>query len=1241
MIYQQTKLLIWGLLSIALAVLLVVFIDYLPSSTDYTYHTQTISSKVNDRLRYIASQNEKIKRDINDSEFINFTNVVQPFKYPYFIYENNKLKFWSDYKVFPAYNKLIGKYKYKIFENDKGKFLISRKAFKANNGKFYEVYFLLPLKIQYEIENNYLKSGLNPEIFVHSNIVLSDVGIKDKYNIYSEQGDYLFSLEYSLDIENNHDRTLWLSITFLLFLVGVSLIGYFVYLLIIEYHSKELYEKAFLVAFCTLFSIRSLMLYFNFPYFLVEWDIFNPQLYAASIWSPTVGDLFLNHLFLLAIVTYFFNYYRKYHLFIAVEKLGEKSRILVSIFVIVAIQFALFFVWGTIKSIFHNSQEVLDITKNIDLNLIKIIFIIVFIFLSASFFIGSQIVARIFIKINPNLNDDYLSKMLLFTGLPIIFVWTFVNKLNIPVAFLGLVYFGLVVKYKLPKTVKLFRYNTYLYFFLTAFVCAVTGALAVYEVDSQRVINDKEKFSNSLLIENDVQGEFLLNEISDKIRNDGVVKSLLVSHLADKDLIIQKIRKIYLSNYFDKYEVNVKLYNVLGDNYGNVADNYHIYKRQFNKKQFQTPYPNLFYLGETSKNPVSKYVCFIDVEKDGIVVGYIVLDLKLKKVIPNSVYPELLVDSKFAESETPEDYSYAIFANNKLLYTYGDFNYTDRFNKLIYSKVKASKVQQENFNDVDYEHLLIRTSNDKIIIISSPEYPLFNIFSNFSFLLLVLIFTILFVIIVFSLYNNYTSKFQLSLSAKIQIYLNLAFFFPLFIVSIATLGIISADYKAYVNDSFLERAKRVRVNIADKLDQYIDKKIPKEEFNATLMDLAKYTESDINIYDTKGKLISTSQPSVFQLGLLSGLMNPEAYSKIVELKGRIMLLREQIGTFQFNSMYATIKSPESGEMLGVLSIPYYHSKQDIEKHLVEVLNNIINIFMMVFIVFLSISFFAVRTLTDPLNLITKKIKRTSFNDDNEAITWSSKDEIGLLVGAYNKMLLKLVESKRILSQNEKETAWREMAQQVAHEIKNPLTPMKLSIQHLQRAQKDGREDLPAMLERSLNSLLNQVDTLSDIATSFSAFAKMPIPKNEKFDLVKLLQRTIYLYNNHEQGDVSFETNLLVCPVVSDEQLMGRIISNLILNGLQSVTNDKLATIKVELVAQDTTWLLTITDNGSGIPEEIRHKVFLPNFSTKYNGSGIGLAVAKRGVEHAGGKIWFETETNQGTTFFIELPKTDE
>jgi signal transduction histidine kinase len=152
---------------------------------------------------------------------------------------------------------------------------------------------------------------------------------------------------------------------------------------------------------------------------------------------------------------------------------------------------------------------------------------------------------------------------------------------------------------------------------------------------------------------------------------------------------------------------------------------------------------------------------------------------------------------------------------------------------------------------------------------------------------------------------------------------------------------------------------------------------------------------------------------------------------------------------------------------------------------------------------------------------------------------------------------------------------------------------------------------------------------------------MPIPKNEKFDLVKLLQRTIYLYNNHEQGDVSFETNLLVCPVVSDEQLMGRIISNLILNGLQSVTNDKLATIKVVLVAQDTTWLLTITDNGSGIPEEIRHKVFLPNFSTKYNGSGIGLAVAKRGVEHAGGKIWFETETNQGTTFFIELPKTDE
>jgi nitrogen fixation/metabolism regulation signal transduction histidine kinase len=486
---------------------------------------------------------------------------------------------------------------------------------------------------------------------------------------------------------------------------------------------------------------------------------------------------------------------------------------------------------------------------------------------------------------------------------------------------------------------------------------------------------------------------------------------------------------------------------------------------------------------------------------------------------------------------------------------------------------------------------------------------------------MVLLFTILLSIVSYSAYYNYTQKLQLNFSAKIQIYLNFAFFLPLLIVSVATLGIISSDYQEYINENFVEKAKKVRVNIAEILDKYNNQEINNEALNSSLIELAKYSESDINLFNIQGKLIATSQPQIYQSGLNSGLMNPEAFSKIVELKGRVMMIKENIGTLNYNSVYTVIKSPETGEISGVLSIPYFHSKTDLEKHLIEVLNTIIDIFMVVFIFFLVLSYITSRILTDPLNLITQKIKKISFSYENEPLSWNSKDEIGLLVGEYNKMLLKLVESKKILSQTEKESAWREMAQQVAHEIKNPLTPMKLSIQHLQRAMADDRDDIKELLKRSLNNLLSQVDTLSDIATSFSAFAKMPIPINEPFEIGELLLQTVDFYNNLEKGYVKLDKPKEKYMVLSDSQLMGRIISNLILNALQSVPNDRIPQIDIRL---------SYSDN-------IKEKVFIPNFSTKYNGSGIGLAVSKRGVEHAGGRIWFETSVELGTSFFIELP----
>jgi signal transduction histidine kinase len=328
-----------------------------------------------------------------------------------------------------------------------------------------------------------------------------------------------------------------------------------------------------------------------------------------------------------------------------------------------------------------------------------------------------------------------------------------------------------------------------------------------------------------------------------------------------------------------------------------------------------------------------------------------------------------------------------------------------------------------------------------------------------------------------------------------------------------------------------------------------------------------------------------------------------------------------------------VKSLENGEVLGIVGIPFFGSKQRYEKRVIDVLSKIMQAFAFILIGLLAISYFSARTLTAPLRLIRQKIRQVSFQENNEPLDYVSDDEIGLLVSEYNKMLVTLEESKQALSKKEKESAWREMAKQVAHEIKNPLTPMKLNIQQLERLLGNNEE----RTKRTIRTLLNQIDTLSEIATSFSNFAEMPIPKEEIFDVATALRQVVHLHDNPKKVKLISEIPDSPVLIIGDKQLLGRVFNNLIINGIQSIPTEKEPKVNIKLSLTRKTATVCIRDNGSGIPEDIQEKVFVPNFTTKTSGSGIGLAISKRAIEHLGGKIWFETKINEGTTFYIEMP----
>jgi nitrogen fixation/metabolism regulation signal transduction histidine kinase len=242
------------------------------------------------------------------------------------------------------------------------------------------------------------------------------------------------------------------------------------------------------------------------------------------------------------------------------------------------------------------------------------------------------------------------------------------------------------------------------------------------------------------------------------------------------------------------------------------------------------------------------------------------------------------------------------------------------------------------------------------------------------------------------------------------------------------------------------------------------------------------------------------------------------------------------------------------------------------------------------------------------------------------------------VDAYNQALSDLEASVERLKQTEREMAWREMARQVAHEIKNPLTPMRLSVQLLQRAQKQNPEEAHQLVERMAQTLLEQIDALTRIADAFSNYAQMPAPSPQEFDLVELLRsiHTLYLQQTQEQNTLSLHVPTKPVMVYADRDQLARVVSNLVINALQAIPQDHPGKVTIACTA-DKAALLMVEDNGRGIPVAIQDKVFLPNFTTKSSGMGLGLAMCKTIVENAGGKMGFSTTEGLGTRFWVELP----
>jgi signal transduction histidine kinase len=316
---------------------------------------------------------------------------------------------------------------------------------------------------------------------------------------------------------------------------------------------------------------------------------------------------------------------------------------------------------------------------------------------------------------------------------------------------------------------------------------------------------------------------------------------------------------------------------------------------------------------------------------------------------------------------------------------------------------------------------------------------------------------------------------------------------------------------------------------------------------------------------------------------------------------------------------------------------------EIDESTINFLRSLVTVYALLLCAAIVLAIIITNSITRPIASIGDMLSNFTL-EENQRIQYDSQDEIGQLIGIYNRMIEKVEAQARQLKKSEREEAWREMAQQVAHEIKNPLTPMKLNVQYLMRAKdQQNPEEREQLLSRISKTLIEQIDSLSRIATEFSNFAKMPKAQLSTFSLNQLIESVHNLFKDQQSEQLSIELSLPEedIQVNADKEQMLRVLNNLVKNGIQAIPEGRAGKIAISLTTDNRKATISVRDNGAGIPKELHQKVFAPNFTTKSSGTGLGLAISKNIVDSVNGEIRFETEEGKGTIFQVELPRKGE
>ncbi len=1118
-----------------------------------------------------------------------------------YIFRNDSLKFWNNSQIPLELNPDDFKNSFGLAKLEQGYYLYARK-----DSLGLKALTLCLIKPGYALENNYLKNDFSSWTGIPPGIKLDTSAVPEtQVNLRDVK---LFSLKG--DNETNYYEEGSADVAMLLFFLGYSLL---LGCALAFVSSRSTGLGGVSVTVVLILVSRWWMLAKHWPDFLYRSSLYDLQLFgnAQSYLNGFLGDIFLNAMALTSVVFVFYFVFSAGN-----DQLGTAKKMWLE----AGISFLLFFF------LTHQfNQTGISLIKN---STLSFDFLAIF-NIKAQVFVGLAALgiysAGLFILVYRS--GAYLqgrrmwqvAKVLLFFGAICVLEQLFYKGTDFEN------YWLLIYAFILFGLINFVRVNSALALGAQIVIIAFISSRIFMTHIRENQAKDLDILSYEL---SEQQDQILENEyegLPGKLKTDQELNNLL--NLV-KDLpvagseVVQLIKQKYFTGYFDRYAIDFSLFDSkckpLLPVKQAVALNEGFFEDQINNFGDSTFSEGLYLIKNAGKN--SRYIGRMPLEDLNL---YILMEPKQYEELGS--FPDLLLDRSQQKPERLKNFSHAVYRSHQLANRYGEFNYPFfQPDSATLSNTRAG-----------YTHHFFYPDDDTAVIITEERRELNYLFTFNSYLLL------FFALMIVSGYLLYTWGFARqysspTLTRRIQTIIILLLLLAMTAVGITSGRLVTRQFEKNNQQQLQEKTDIIINELSDQFNsEKLFDETQKELVNIKLREYARLFNTPISLFHRDGRLYTTSEPKLYDLGLAAPLMNPRAFREMNANRSSSESVNARAGTLKYKSLYTPLFNDKKS-ISGFLNLPYFARQNDLANELSGIISALINVYVILFVISILSGLILSGFITQPLRLIKQQLANISLGKQNEKILWQSNDEIGSLVSEYNLMLEKLEHSANLLAQSERESAWREMAKQVAHEIKNPLTPMKLNLQYLQHLMIANPDDFREKFSKASAGIIEQIDTLATIASEFSNFAKLPVAQLQEINLVEIIQTSSLIFGSEREINISNHIGINELQVKGDREQCLRVFNNVFKNAIQALDGvvgpriDVFCELKPDIV------VIEVKDNGCGIDEEKKAKIFTPNFTTKNTGSGLGLAMVKNILEGFGGSIRFDSQKNQGTSFYMEF-----